>query len=131
MNFKKSIAKISQILESILRHNEAFKSKGDASNEAHVAKHAENIKKETDLLAAVLTEVQPLAEVVLASEFKDRYDGLNEILIAAKDEFKNKEDLTDFGFKLKKYSANAFTDAGKFLDKLKKIKKEHAARNAA
>lgn len=83
------------------------------------------------MLAAVLTEVQPLAEIVLASEFKGRYDGLPEILEAAKSEFKNKEDLTDFGFKLKKYSANAFTDAGKLLDKLKKIKKEHAAKATA
>lgn len=50
LNCKKALAKISQILEAILRHNEAYKAKGDINNPAHVEIHAENIKKETDLL---------------------------------------------------------------------------------
>ncbi|KAL4472957.1 hypothetical protein ABPG72_020651 [Tetrahymena utriculariae] len=130
LNFKKVIASITQVLEAILRHKEHFKTKGDPTNQSHVEKLNENIKKESDKLAAILEEIQPLAKIVLESEFKARYDGLAEILEHAKTEFKNKEDLTDFCFKLKKYSANSFTDAGKLMDKLKKIKKDHAAQTA-
>ncbi|EGR32316.1 hypothetical protein IMG5_088040 [Ichthyophthirius multifiliis] len=104
LNFKKTISNIPKIHEQNLRQNQ-------------------NDKENKEILK-ILFELEPLTQKVLQSEFKDRYEGLQATLESSKGEFKNKEDLTDFGFKIKKYSANAFTDAGKLLDKMKKIKKE-------
>ena len=44
-NLKKSLAKLGPVVEAFLRHEEAFKQKGDPNNEAHVKIHEENIQK--------------------------------------------------------------------------------------
>lgn len=43
---KKILAKQSQLVEAVFRHNEHFREKGDKSNPQHVEKHKLNIEKE-------------------------------------------------------------------------------------
>jgi hypothetical protein len=98
---KKVIAKLSATLEAILRHRDTFNRKGDPNNQKDKEILDKNVKIETDKLAAILKELFPHLETVEKSEFKDRYLGFREILQEAEKEFKNKEDLTDYCFKLK------------------------------
>lgn len=127
-NLKKELAKLGPIVEAFLRHEDHFKTKGDPTNEKHLKTYQDNVERETAALKAVQELLGGFVPTLAAmdEEGKESAAELEEIIHASGKKYSNKEELTDFNFRLKKLSAKTFSIAQKCLQRLKDIKKQHA-----
>jgi len=102
-------------IETILR----IKTKGLPKD-----KEEAQIKEEYGKLKVIVDQLNVQNELLLQTEFKDRYcAAINIICKNAFIDFKGKEDYGDFHLSVKKYTSMCFQDMTKLLDEIKKVKK--------
>lgn len=128
---KKALAKLTPLLEAILRHKETFNKSGNPSNPAHVAKLQKSIDGEKEKIALVLKELKDLLGILKQfPEYQDSYYvGLNKIIENATIDYKDKEHYAGYSFEVKNYSKDLFKEMGILLEKMKAIKKEAEGKN--
>ncbi len=104
-----------------------FKQKGDPNNEKHVKAHEENMKKEEKNLEIVQKELEEFLPQLqkIGEEGEMLAKELKVIIVDSNKKYSTKETLTDFNFKIKKVSAESFSNAQKCLQRLKEIKKAY------
>ena len=127
-NLKKVLSNVVKPLEAILRHRETFEKKGNPDNKSHLEKLQQNVDEEVVKLKGVIKDLLPLIDIIQKTEFSDKYtQTLKEIVEQSQSDYKNKEDLMEYAFRVKKTAQSVFADMGKILEQMKKIKKEKQA----
>ncbi|KRX05447.1 hypothetical protein PPERSA_05556 [Pseudocohnilembus persalinus] len=116
--FKKQLAKMTQLQESVLRQKLLFEEKKDET-------HQQKLKSEQQILHNhIQNELLPLVEVLEQSEFKERYNGIRDMIDQAENDFKNKTELGNWFLNYKKFGQFSFNDASTLMQKMKKAKKD-------
>lgn len=128
---KKALAKLTPLLEAILRHKETFHKSGNPNNPAHVAKLQKSIDGEKEKIALVLKELKDLLGILKQfPEYQESYYvTLSKIIENASIDYKDKEHYTGYSFEVKNYSKDLFKEMGNLLERMKAIKKEVEGKN--
>lgn len=113
-DLKKILNLVCPPLEAVLR----IKGKGGDENqkEKQIAEEMKKVEQTTQ-------EIQKMIDILRKTSYAEKYvDGLETICKDAFKKFKDKEDYTNYGFLVKRYTSMCFSEATEILNKMKKIK---------
>eukprot|EP01017_Pseudomicrothorax_dubius_P043798 TRINITY_DN7352_c0_g1_i2.p1 TRINITY_DN7352_c0_g1~~TRINITY_DN7352_c0_g1_i2.p1 ORF type:complete len:251 (-),score=81.25 TRINITY_DN7352_c0_g1_i2:132-836(-) len=119
---KKAVSQVPPILEAILRHRD--KGNHIGTQKAEQKKH-ELIAQEKVKLDVSLKELASFGPIIASLKYTELIGkDLATIEKRAKEEFPTKEELTDFGFFVKKVTQKIFNEQKRILDQIKILKKK-------